>query len=581
MSRPLRLLCCLLLLLNLSLSASELPDFRPAVTEALKRGEKRIVIPPGVYRLAPESGGKVVWNLSGVKDTEIVAEGVILRSTKLTRAVAIHGCSQLTLRGLKVDYDPLPFTQGVVIATAEDKSWIEVKLHDGYPRKPYSRIDVIDPATRYRKKGMPFLWGTKAEMKGADVVRVSREGIGAAARPGDLASLNTGPAPDGIPHAVSIENCAAVTLDRVVVHSAPGMGILENDGEGRGRYLNCKVVPGPRPDGAMEDRLLSSSWDAMQVKTVRVGPLVKGCEIREAGDDSWSVQSSDYLVLKREGKTVILASRDEFTPGVQKGDRLQQRLGSPVAKIVSRRDLSREEAGLSEEVLGKLKDAPAWSEWRVSPRCIEALLDSALVLQPGDSVFSPDRMGNGFEFVDNKIHSSGRVLVKAAGRVEGNVLDTPHAMTVCPEVPGNAAAGIGGLVIRKNVIRRAGWFCAAPWSASAGALSITAGAKPPDMRAAGIFGDLVIEDNVFEECQGPNIVLSSTEDALIRNNRFIRPMASQGDGTGASYAIPPDALIWVAESNPVTIEDSDIVEPGRFLKKNIALGKNVADLKQP
>ncbi|MCW1915688.1 hypothetical protein OJ996_19030 [Luteolibacter sp. GHJ8] len=398
MPRSLRLLCCLLLPLNLTLSASELPDFRPAVTEALKRGEKRIVIPPGVYRLAPEGGGKVVWNLSGVKDTEIVAEGVTLLSTKLTRAVAIHGCSQVILRGLTVDYEPLPFTQGVVIAAAEDKSWIEVKLHAGYPLKPYSRIDVIDAATRYRKKGMPFLWGTKAEMRGEDVVRVGREGIGAAAQPGDLASLNTGPAPDGIPHAVSIENCDAVTLDRVVVHSAPGMGILENDGEGLGRYLNCKVVPGPRPTGATEERLLSSSWDAMQVKTVRVGPLVKGCEIREAGDDSWSVQSSDYLVLKREGKTVILASRDEFTPGVQKGDRIQQRLGSPAAKIVSRRDLSRQEAGLSDEVMGKLKDAPAWSEWRVSPRCIEVLLDAELVLQPGDSVFSPDRMGNGFEF---------------------------------------------------------------------------------------------------------------------------------------------------------------------------------------
>jgi hypothetical protein len=575
----LRFLACLPFL-NLTLSASEFPDFRPAVTGALKRGEKRIVIPPGNYRLAPEAGDKVVWTIEEAKDTEIVAEGVTLTSTKLTRAIAIHGCSRVTLRGLAVDYDPLPFTQGVVIAAAPDKSWIDVRIHAGYPLKPYSRIDVVDRSTRYRKKGMPFLWGTKAEMKGEDIVRVTREKIGEAALPGDLASLNTGPAGDGIPHAISLENCDSVILKEVTVHSAPGMGILEADGEGKTQYLGCKVVPGPKPRGATEERLLSSSWDAMQVKTVRVGPKVQGCEITEAGDDSWSVQSSDFLVLKRSGKTVTLASRDEFTRGVMKGDRIQASLGSPVGRIISRRDLSRDEAGLSAEVLEKLKAAESWSEWKVSPRCIEVEVDAELELRAGDSVFSPDRMGNGFEFAGNWIHSPGRILIKAAGTVQGNMLDHPHALTVCPELPGNAAAGIDGLVIRKNVIGHAGWFCAAPWSASAGALSITAGAKPPEMRAAGIFRNVVIEDNMFAECEGPNLVLSSAEGVVIRNNRFVRPMREKGNGTGASYGIPQEALIWISESKGVALGKSAIVQRGNFAKEEVAVGKNVEGLER-
>ena len=227
-------------------------DFRPAFAEAKKRGDKRIVIPPATYRLAPENGGKVVWTVQGLHDVEIVADGVTLVSTKLTRAVAIDGCSGVTIRGLTVDYDPMPFTQGVVTAVAPDLNSIDVKLHDGYPRKPYSRIDVVDAATRFRKKGMPFLWGTKAETIGEGTVRVSLKGIGKAAAVGDLASLNTSTEQGGIPHALCIEHSTGVALQNVTIHSAPGMGILEADGGGGTKYLGCRVVPGPKPAGASE-----------------------------------------------------------------------------------------------------------------------------------------------------------------------------------------------------------------------------------------------------------------------------------------------------------------------------------------
>ncbi len=552
------------LLLLLSCSAGmALDDFRPLVAGTLAKGEKKIVIPAGTYRLAPE-GGKSVWTLQGLNDVEIVADGVTLISTRLTRAVAIDGCRNVTLRGLTVDYEPLPFTQGTVTAVADDKGWIDVKLHDGYPRQPYTRIDVVDPATRYRKKGMPFLWGPTAEMRGDDVVRVTLKDIGRTAVIGDLASLNTGPAPDGIPHALSLERCSAVTLRGVTIHSAPGMGILECDGDGKTEYLACRVVPGLKPAGASEERLLSTSWDAMQSKTVRHGPRVESCEIREAGDDSWSVQSSDFMVLKRSGHTLVLASRDEFTIGVDTGDRLKTKIGGPEATIISRRGLSRGDAGLDPDIGAKLTDAPNWSEWKVSPKCIEVILDKELPVSAGDSLYSPDRMGNGFVFLNNRIHSSGRVLIKAAGRIEGNVLDTPHALVVCPEIPGNAATGIDGLVIRNNTIRRAGWFCPAPWSNQAGALSITAGGGAQQLRAAGVFANVLIENNVFEECSGPNLVISSAQGVIVRGNRFVRAHHDKPNDSGASYGITKDAVIWISQSEGVELKENPITESGIF-----------------
>lgn len=557
------------------------PDFRSAFAAALQRGESKIVIPPGTYRLAPLPGQKVVWCLNGLHDKEIVADGVTLVATKLTRAVAIDHCERVSIRGLTVDYDPLPFTQGRVVAVAEDLGWIDVKLHAGFPRHPFARIDVVDPETRYRKKGMPFLWGTKATLQSPDIVRVTLKDIGQTAKPGDLASLSTGCEPDGIPHAVSIERCTSVTLRNVTVHSAPGMGILEADGDGRSAFLGCRVVPGPRPSGAGEDRLLSTSWDAMQTKTVRIGPRVEGCEIRDAGDDSWSVQSADFMVLKQNGSTLVLASRDEYTVGVEVGDRLQAYVGGVEATVRMRRSLARAEAGLDAAVMAKLTNAPPWSEWNVSPRCLVVTLDRELPVKAGGSLFSPDRMGNGFAFLHNHIHSAGRVLIKAGGRIEGNLLDTPHALTVCPELPANAAAGIDGLVIRRNKIRRAGWFCPAPWSASAGTLSITAASDPPNLRPAGVFAHLVIEDNVFEECAGANIVLTSTRGAVVSGNRFVRPFHDSPPSTGASFHIPNTAAIWIAESTDLEVRNNFITEPGPFAGEPVQVGHGVEKLRRP
>ena len=117
---------------------------------------------------------------------------------------------------------------------------MDVALDAGYPRKLYSRIDVCDPASRRRKRGMPFLWGSRAAWAGDGVVRVTRDGIGKIADVGDPVSLSGGPA-GGPPHAVALDACDGVTLDTVTVHTAPGMGIIECDGEGGAKYLGMRA----------------------------------------------------------------------------------------------------------------------------------------------------------------------------------------------------------------------------------------------------------------------------------------------------------------------------------------------------
>jgi hypothetical protein len=90
------------------------------------------------------------------------------------------------------------------------------------------------------------------------------------------------------------------------------MGILESGGEGGMKVLDCRVIPGPTPAGATAPRLLSTSWDALQSKGVRVGPLVDGCVIESAGDDSWSVHSEGFVFrnnrIRSSGRGALVKS---------------------------------------------------------------------------------------------------------------------------------------------------------------------------------------------------------------------------------------------------------------------------------
>lgn len=557
-------------------------ELRQIIRDAVVAGKSNVVVPPGVYRGAPEVGEKVHLTLKGAHDLEIVAAGVTMICTRRTRAIEFAGCRNVTVRGLWVDYDPLTFTQGRVVVAAVDEGWIDVKLDAGYPRQPWSRIDVVDPATRFRKKGMPFLWGTTAEMVESDVVRIKLKGIGKAARVGDLASLSAGNEESGICHGVTLSDCGGgMVLRDLTIHCAPGMGIVESGGAGGTVLEGVRIVPGPPPPGASAQRLLTTSWDGILHSNVGRGPRVERCVIEDCGDDSWSVQNQDILVLRRAGGELILAPRGE-----QKfvaGDHLRRSLDGPQYAITGVQPVKGVEAGLDPEITRQLQEARPWSLWKVSGRLFRVTVTGEPDWKPGDSVFCPERQGNGFVFRNNRIHSSGRILIKAGdGLVEGNTLMTPHGIVVCPEVPDGAAVGIRGLVIRGNTIIESGYFCHSWDSGQAGAISIASTAmenKTKTFRAAGAFADLTIEGNRMEGVCGLNVLLTSVRGAVVRNNRFIRTHQGEPGRTSGAYGIDQGTVIDVRRCADVSFDGNVFEAVGPWAKTRIRIDAASANVR--
>ncbi len=563
-----------------ALQAAQDADFRPLLADAIGKKQPRVVIPPGTYRLAPAKGGAIVVPLKGAGDLEIVADGVTLVCTKRTRAWEFLECRNVTLRGLTIDYDPLTFTQGRIAAVADDAGWIDVRIDAGYPREPWSRIDLLDPATRSRKKGMPFLWGTRAELIPPDTVRVRLKGIGKAARVGDPVTLNDGNEPGGVCHGMTIERCGGgIALKDVTLRCAPGMGIVEAGGEGGTRLERVRIVPGPPPPGAKDPRMLTTSWDGILHTTVRRGAAVEDCVIEHCGDDSWSVQSQDYLILGREGASAVIAPRGDLCP-LRTGDRLQVSLDTPAFRIASVEPVRPAGAALEAAVIEKLDKAQPWTLWKVNRnRWVRATFEGDPPWAAGQSLFSPDWQGNGFSFRGNRVRSPGRLLLKAGdGIVEGNTFVQPHAIVACPEVPDEAAAGIRNLVLRRNTIVESGYFCPAPWSSQAGAVSITCGGPKRTFRSPPVFADIVIEDNTFQGINGVNLVVASARGVSIRGNRFLEANAAEPNDTGAEYRIDQRSVVWLSACEKASLAGNSVERRGKSDSPALRLAADVKDV---
>jgi hypothetical protein len=54
-------------------------------------------------------------------------------SKQTTRAITINNCVNLKIKGLTIDYEALPFTQGKIVDISGNKSILTINLFDGYP----------------------------------------------------------------------------------------------------------------------------------------------------------------------------------------------------------------------------------------------------------------------------------------------------------------------------------------------------------------------------------------------------------------------------------------------------------------
>jgi hypothetical protein len=141
-------------------------DLQGYIDDEIASGNKYIIIPlppinhrtglPLKYRIKPQNKHHLLLRgLNGVTITTAGSSSIEIICTETTRAITILNCTDVTIKGLIIDYDPLPYTQGHIVGFG-DKPWLklthEIELCKGYISNRYVnnyKYEIYQPNGKY------------------------------------------------------------------------------------------------------------------------------------------------------------------------------------------------------------------------------------------------------------------------------------------------------------------------------------------------------------------------------------------------------------------------------------------------
>ena len=528
-------------------------DLRALIGAELTAGNKHIVIPPGRYRVQAESGGHL--HFKDLSDVEIIAENVELVCTSTVRALSFEDCTNVTIRGLTVDYDPLPFTQGKIIAMAPDKSWMDFEVAKGFPENELQeRIQIYDPATGELRRG-DASWRQEIKALGGHRYRVWKDHyrfdpLHDTEQVGDILVTNNHFGIHRSPHAVELKDSKGVHLEDITLYASPCFGFLEYDCDGS-HYIRCKVDrrdPADDPVKRALPRMRSLNADAFHSKDAIHGPAIIGCKAYFQGDDGVNINGKYHYVSSAQGRTVRIAVYGE--PKIKVGDPVQFLPYSgprpPDAVVV---EMQPDPTPITEEeknLIQKISLNENIRTWILTGQAqfYTLTLDREIELPAGSAVCCPLRVGNGFAVKDCDFgHNRSRgILIKASGgEVSGNRITNSRmaAVLISPEFWWMEAGMSSDVVVRDNFIK----------GCLQSPIQIHAYGGNREILPAGALHNISILNNRIENSAWPLIHVTSTSGLNIKGN-ILPKVAPEHPGKDRP-------------SESILLENCEIAEPKR------------------
>ena len=563
--------------MKLAISPAHPEKLQENILAAFKAGQQKIVIPPGIYQIPASNQGSNL-ELSDLKDVEIDATGVVfLMQDNSKTGVTFRNCHNVTFRGAIVRNAIIPFTQGEIVAIADDRKAFELQIDKGYPTTlddakkfdPRTTYYIFDRSTRRLKNGT-YDYGS------AGVERINETGfrivfdnaLGQEIAVGDLASMR-GRGGTG----VHVDGCANMKIEDVAAEFSGGFGWFETGGAGGNRFTAIAAKPGPKPEGAQVEPLMSENADGFHSAGVKRGPTIENSMFTRMPDDGIAIHG-EYQMVRKTEDNVLTCMR--LWPGApyEVGDRMAwvRKNGVPggEAKVVAVRKLA-------DSFLPPIETA--FPHFRDNKFFFELTLDKPLEASEGDVVSNLEHTGDGYVLRGNTIldHRARGLLLKARdGIVENNLIDGSSiaGLVMGPELwwgEGNYAKNI---VIRGNTFAHCGYATTGPWNEQAGVLTIHGTGDSPDAR--GHVG-ITIVNNAFIDNDGVNVVLDGIENATFTNNSFLNAQQSENK-RGADRGYDIGALVYLKRAKNITFAGNVAQRLGAANDALIKVGKEASDI---
>jgi len=526
--------------------------------DAYAQGKHSVKIPAGVYRIHRPVGASFHISFSNMKDFEIDATGsTVILEDRNNCGIRFQYCRNVTFKGATLTRDLPPFSQGVIKAIAKDRSYLDIEIDKGYPTDMDSPEFKNTPCLTFYnpngiiKKNGASVWRQKTiEHLNGRLYRFHVLPFGCAANVGDLVAWRR-MAPSSLGE-ISVFDCSRCALKNVTIKNYIMLGIYELNGDGD-NYFNFTTTYADPPKGATRKPLLAGAADGFHSQGVRKGAALDKCLIEGCHDDGVNIHGGMWPIASIHGNSVEVQTNALPRAGdvFHFYDNNNSLIGN--AAIVS---------------------------FQQSPTSFTAKFDKE-VPKSATRACNMDSSGVGFTIKDSitRNHRARGFMVRPGGTIENCVAEDVYGggIVVTPEFNEFSEGPYAqNMVIRGNTVRRVG--LAPSWNN--GAITIEyAGNNSNGFPYPGGHRNILIENNRFEDNDGPNLMITSAIGVTVKNNTFVNPMHNKI----WEFSIGPNnALAIVTSASDVKFEGNKVINPGEFMKKTVSAApsaKNVSGKK--
>ena len=313
-----------------------------AVQEAKSTGGgNKILFPSGTYIVSVPEEARVSGHieLSGLRNTIIEGQGEAELIFKTYRTgLRLEDCYNVKVNNLTIDYDPLPFTQGVITHVDYENDLVEIKIQEDFPlpdndkfkKASFLRGTMNHPETGrlyqkgdWRVKNLKELGNRSFRFGLLSNYGFERKGLASDLKEGHMFVMHARGTQNGGP-AIFIYGSSYVTFNEVNVWASPIHIAILFYSNGL-KFIDCQAMPKPGTE-----RLTCANADGFHCRSNRKGPYIKNCTFFRINDDDTNIFGKMFSLAKVKSPTEIVlncsARRIEngkaITPIYQKGELL-------------------------------------------------------------------------------------------------------------------------------------------------------------------------------------------------------------------------------------------------------------------
>ena len=499
-------------------------DLQGYINQKINAGEKNIVVPPGRYRISPN--GNYHLRFANLTDITIVADSVEMICTETVQAIQIDNCTNFKLKGITIDYDPLPFTQARIVEMSSDKNTLTADFIEGYSTTVRGdKLEIFDFETGELSTTTYYGTTYQIDHQQRKIVITKRSNYNVAnshEEIGDIAVFGS-QKNKHIPHGIVPNECNGLVLEDVTLYAGTTFGFFETNCSGS-QYINCKVDRRPLTTEIVERgmrRMRSINADGFHSKHASVGPKYINCIARYNGDDGIAINGHYHVIASTSGNRLSVVPKGGNSLNLSVGD---------TAELVSYTGERIEDAVISEISTGPALSTTvkvflqnqtfhgAADNTYQASNVYYVTLNRTVDLPMGSLIASANKIGNGFEVRNCTMgpNRSRGIIIKASnGVIQDNnlVSNWGQAIKLAPEYSWLEAGSGSNVTISDNVITEC----------HDAAIAVYAYGGNGETAPAGAHKNISITGNFISGSSNPAIAVTSTSKLVLKNNTIESP----------------------------------------------------------